>query len=97
MKHYVFAYGSLLNQASRDRTTTSGSQTSTLEARIAATAGYYRAFNFRSKTGFTALGLKKADAQFPSLPINGLLVKINSAGRLQRIGPSRKLVMRRLM
>ena len=46
----MFAYGSLLNQASRERTTTAASQTSTtLEARIAAAADITELSTFAPK------------------------------------------------
>jgi len=53
---YVFGYGSIINLHSRVR---SGGSATAIYVRISKKFGYVRKWNFRSPTGFTALGLCK--------------------------------------
>ena len=67
---FLFGYGSLVNSASRDMTAAAHV---VVPARIAATFGHVRAWNDRSASGFTALGLRPARAGEAAMTINGVL------------------------
>lgn len=82
MKEYVFAYGSLLNKGSRERTFHTAS---VYKAYIKSNSGYLRTFNFRSKTGFTALGLTKSDNNKCKSIINGLIIEVENSQGFQQL------------
>eukprot|EP00993_Chasmostoma_nieuportense_P001944 NODE_2781_length_1093_cov_8.755694_g2651_i0.p1 GENE.NODE_2781_length_1093_cov_8.755694_g2651_i0~~NODE_2781_length_1093_cov_8.755694_g2651_i0.p1 ORF type:complete len:332 (+),score=58.07 NODE_2781_length_1093_cov_8.755694_g2651_i0:39-1034(+) len=63
---YVFGYGSIINNESRIST----SEGPVALARMGAGLGWARSWNFRSPTGFTALGLMPVTV---GLPINGVV------------------------
>jgi len=75
---YVFGFGSIINTATHApwlATDETGSST-TLQgqrATILASFGYRRGWNFRSNTGFTALGIQRAQ---DASAINGVLFRI---------------------
>lgn len=61
---FVFGYGSIINNESRLSTTQGQGQVVQAQeiiqyAFIRSSAGYERGWNFRSSTGFTALGIRK--------------------------------------
>ena len=68
---FIFGYGSLINSASRD--STAGKITPAIPVRVSAAFGYIRAWNDRSLSGFTALGLRKAGAGEVASTINGVI------------------------
>ena len=61
----VFGYGSVVNDDSRATTTGGGEPTAA--ARLLPGSGWVRAWNFRSDTGFTALGVRRAARTGPGL------------------------------
>ena len=77
---YVFAFGSIINtkthspwlsadeQSGKNGTTLQGQR-----ATVLASFGYRRGWNFRSNTGFTALGIQRAEE---ATDINGVLFRI---------------------
>lgn len=71
---FLFGYGSIINAASRDAT--AARPAPALPARIAASFGYVRAWNDRSPTGFTALGLRRVTAGEAGSTINGVLYPV---------------------
>jgi len=68
---FIFGYGSLINSASRE--STAGKMIPAIPVRISASFGYIRAWNDRSLSGFTALGLRKAGPGEQASTINGVL------------------------
>src|SRR5512142_1838510 len=56
---FIFGYGSLINTASRN--STAAKPAPAIPVRISAAFGYIRAWNERSPSGFTALGLRHPD------------------------------------
>ncbi len=68
---FTFGYGSLINTASRNAT--AGGAVAAIPVRISAAFGYLRAWNDRSPSGFTALGLRKANPGEQASTINGVL------------------------
>jgi hypothetical protein len=73
--HFIFGYGSLINAASR--ATTSAAPIAALPARVSAGFGYLRAWNDRSPSGFTALGLRRPRAGEAPGTINGVLYPVD--------------------
>ncbi len=67
---YVFGYGSIINLRSRVR---SGGSAKAMYVRISERFGYRRKWNFRSPTGFTALGLSKVKRKENMSTVNGVL------------------------
>jgi len=74
-KHYIFGYGSLVN--SESRRSTAGKDAPAVPARISADLGYLRSWNFRSPSGFTALGLRKAGPGENGATINGVVYAVD--------------------
>jgi hypothetical protein len=84
--HYVFGFGSIINTtthapwlSNQTDERADSAKTVTLpgqQARILARFGYRRGWNFRSNTGFTALGLTKAKEEERGMDINGVLFRI---------------------
>ncbi len=72
---FIFGYGSLINTASRD--STAGAATPAIPVRVSAGFGYIRAWNDRSSSGFTALGLRKAEGIEQAGTINGVLYAVD--------------------
>jgi hypothetical protein len=68
---FIVGYGSLINSASRN--STAGKMTPAIPVRISAAFGYIRAWNDRSPSGFTALGLRKPGPGEKASTINGVL------------------------
>jgi len=71
---FIFGYGSLINSASRG--STAGAEVPAIPVRVSAAFGYVRAWNDRSSSGFTALGLRKVAAGEKGLTINGVLYAV---------------------
>ena len=84
MKEFIFAYGSLLNKTSRERTFHTAS---IYKANIKKNSGYYRTFNFRSNTGFTALGLAKLSDESKCIgtTINGIIIEVENVHDFQKL------------
>ena len=84
MKEFIFAYGSLLNKTSRERTFHTAS---IYKANIKKNSGYYRTFNFRSNTGFTALGLAKSSDESKCIgaTINGIIIEVENVHDFQKL------------
>jgi hypothetical protein len=83
--HYVFGFGSIINTTthapwlSKQADAPADNKPITLpgqQARILARFGYRRGWNFRSNTGFTALGLTSATDEERAADINGVLFRI---------------------
>jgi hypothetical protein len=74
-KHYIFGYGSLVN--SESRRSTAGRDVPAVPARISADLGYLRSWNFRSPSGFTALGLRKAGPGESGATVNGVVYAVD--------------------
>jgi len=70
----VFGYGSIINPKSR-ASTLGESDAPGVIAKVGKDFGWVRAWNFRSLTGFTALGLKKCSEK--NCSINGLLFPVH--------------------
>src|SRR3954447_4503438 len=68
---FIFGYGSLINSASRN--STAANPTTAVPARVSAAFGYVRAWNDRSRSGFTARGLRRARPGEAGMTINGIL------------------------
>jgi hypothetical protein len=68
---FIVGYGSLINSASRN--SSAGKMIPAIPVRIAAAFGYIRAWNDRSLSGFTALGLRKPAPGEKASTINGVL------------------------
>jgi hypothetical protein len=71
---FIFGYGSLINTPSRN--STAGAPVSAIPVRVSAAFGYIRAWNDRSPTGFTALGLRKPGPGENAATINGVLYPV---------------------
>ena len=67
---YVFGYGSIINLRSRVR---SGGSAKAMYVRISEKFNFRRKWNFRSLTGFTALGLSKVTKNESPSTVNGVL------------------------
>jgi hypothetical protein len=74
-RHYIFGYGSLVNPESRR--STAGAVTPAVPARISAGFVYLRSWNFRSPSGFTALGLRKAGPGEGGATVNGVVYAVD--------------------
>lgn len=72
--NFIFGYGSLINTASRNAT--AAAPIHAIPVRVAATFGYVRAWNDRSASGFTALGLRKSRPGEAGRTINGILYPV---------------------
>jgi len=71
---FIFGYGSLINSASRN--STAGKMIPAIPVRVSAAFGYIRAWDDRSTSGFTALGLRKPGANEKASTINGVLYPV---------------------
>jgi hypothetical protein len=71
---FIFGYGSPINSASRN--STAGKTVPAIPVRVSAAFGYIRAWDDRSTSGFTALGLRKPSANEKASTINGVLYPV---------------------
>src|ERR1700730_14345274 len=71
---FIFGYGSLINTASRN--STASAPIPAIPVRVSAAFGYVRAWNDRSPSGFTALGLRKPHSGESANTINGVLYPV---------------------
>lgn len=71
---YIFGYGSLINTASRNSSV--AIPIPAIPVRVSAQFGFARVWNDRAPSGFTALGLRKADSSMPATTINGVLFPV---------------------
>jgi hypothetical protein len=71
---FIFGYGSLINTQSRNAT--AGNSVSAIPVRVSAGFGFIRAWNDRSPSGFTALGLRKPGPGETATTINGVLYPV---------------------
>lgn len=90
---YIFGFGSIMNTAthapwlqtsdknSKKRVSSSSSSSVLPGAVVTLTreSGYVRRWNFRSSTGFTALGVSKAESVQAASDINGVLFQVPQA------------------
>jgi len=74
---FIFGYGSLINSASRS--STAGMPTPAIPVRVSAAFGFFRTWNDRSSSGFTALGLRKAGPGEQASTINGVLYAVDGS------------------
>jgi hypothetical protein len=74
---FIFGYGSLINSASRN--STAGKMIPAIPVRVSAAFGYIRAWDDRSSSGFTALGLRKLNANEKASTINGVVYPVEGA------------------
>jgi hypothetical protein len=72
--HFIFGYGSLINSASRN--STASTPIPAIPVRVSPAFGFRRCWNDRSPSGFTALGLCKAEPGKPGGTINGVVYPI---------------------
>lgn len=72
--NFIFGYGSLINSASR--AVTAGAPIHAIPVRVSAAFGYIRAWNERSPSGFTALGLRRPEPGESPMTINGVLYPV---------------------
>jgi cation transport regulator ChaC len=72
MPHWVFGYGSIINNESRASSTSDDGA-----CFVRLTAGYVREWSFRSCTGFTALGVREVGPS-EARAIAGVLVAVDS-------------------
>ncbi|MEI8396252.1 MAG: gamma-glutamylcyclotransferase family protein [Rhodospirillaceae bacterium] len=72
---FLFGYGSLINTASRNSTATKLAPA--IPVRVSANFGYIRSWIEQSKTGFTALGLRKPYNGETPTTINGVLYPVD--------------------
>jgi hypothetical protein len=71
---FIFGYGSLVDTASRD--STAKKPTVAVPARVSAGLGYVRCWCSRSRSGFTALGLRRPAPGESATTINGVLYPV---------------------
>lgn len=71
---FIFGYGSLINTASRNSSV--AVPIPAIPVRVSAQFGFVRVWNDRAQSGFTALGLRKADSSFLASTINGVLFPV---------------------
>ncbi len=71
---FIFGYGSLINSASRNSTV--GKIVPAIPVRVSAAFGYLRAWDDRSSSGFTSLGLRKPNPGESASTINGVLYPV---------------------
>ena len=81
--HYIFAFGSIINVATHAPWISSsdefGHDSASLPGRpavLSSRMGYLRGWNFRSSTGFTALGIRRSKEN--ALDINGVLYRVHT-------------------
>jgi hypothetical protein len=79
---FIFGYGSLINAASRKAT--AAAPVPAIPARVSAAFGYARAWNDRSPSGFTALGLCRRRAGKAPMTVNGVLYPVDGADGMAR-------------
>jgi hypothetical protein len=72
---FIFGYGSLINTASRKATAVAPAPA--IPVRVSAAFGYVRAWNDRSPSGFTALGLRRPRPDEPPSTVNGVLYPVD--------------------
>jgi hypothetical protein len=72
--HFIFGYGSLINSVSRNAT--ASTPIPAIPARVSAAFGFRRCWNDRSPSGFTALGLCKAQPSEAGATINGVIYPV---------------------
>jgi hypothetical protein len=72
--NFIFGYGSLIDTTSRNATATH--PVPAIPVRASAGFGYIRAWNDRSPSGFTALGLRKPASGEKAMTINGALFPV---------------------
>lgn len=72
--NFIFGYGSLISSKSRNASV--ALPIPAIPVRISASFGYVRTWNDRSPTGFTALGLRKTNANETAASINGVLFPV---------------------
>lgn len=72
--NFIFGYGSLINSASR--AATAGAPIHAIPVRVSAAFGYVRAWDDRSPSGFTALGLRRPEPGESPMTINGVLYPV---------------------
>jgi hypothetical protein len=72
--HFIFGYGSLINSVSRNSTATT--PIPAIPVRVSSEFGFRRCWNDRSPSGFTALGLCKAQPGEAGATINGVLYPV---------------------
>jgi hypothetical protein len=72
---FIFGYGSLINSVSRN--STAGKAVPAIPVRVSAAFGYIRAWDDRSTSGFTALGLHKPGPGEKASTINGVLYPVD--------------------
>ena len=75
--NFIFGYGSLINTASRNSSV--AAPIAAIPVRVSTAFGYVRAWNDRSVSGFTALGLRKLNPGEPGHTINGVLYPAEGA------------------
>ncbi|KAL7522556.1 hypothetical protein ACHAWX_007296 [Stephanocyclus meneghinianus] len=75
---YIFGFGSIMDTSTHATWQASSAPMSGAVATISKRFGYQRQWNFRSSTGFTALGVSKAEASrdCDSCEINGVLFRV---------------------
>jgi hypothetical protein len=71
---FIFGYGSLINSMSRNATV--GKIVPAIPARVSAAFGYLRAWDDRSSSGFTSLGLRTPREGEKASTINGVLYPV---------------------
>ena len=71
---FIFGYGSLINSTSRNAT--AGKIIPAIPVRVSAAFGYIRAWEDRSPSGFTALGLRRPGPGEKASTINGVLYPV---------------------
>lgn len=80
---FIFGYGSIINKSTHKAWASGTSAASETHAACAGVAtvrrsfGYKRSWNFRSSTGFTALGVSKSSVE--STDINGILYQVHES------------------
>jgi hypothetical protein len=71
---FIFGYGSLINTPSRNAT--AGKSTPAIPVRVSAAFGYVRSWRDRSRSGFTALGLRRPFEGEGPMTINGVIFPV---------------------
>lgn len=76
---YIFGFGSIMDTSTHATWQTTNSPSITMPGSVVTLSkrfGYQRQWNFRSTTGFTALGVSKASREGESCDINGVLFQV---------------------
>ena len=76
--HYIFGFGSIINVATHAPWISSSDNSASLPGRpavLSSRMGYLRGWNFRSSTGFTALGIRRSKEN--GSDINGVLFRVH--------------------